>query len=287
VISTSNAPPPTTSQTTIAGDTLSYSSYGVWTDTSTNPNGVSGVFSTGTKTPLNAMPRSGTASYVGGASALAITAGAAGTPLTGTFKATADFGNATVAGGMTMSQVGANGALTPYDSYSFNAGFALTDHVSGTAPIFIGAVTAANNKALTGNAQGTFFGPQGQEIGGTFALQGGGTSVIGAFGGTATTPPQPPAGLAGTLTATVDFSNRTAGGGMTAALSSASMSSATAFAPGASVFSGSSSRAGATGTAISGTTGGALFGAPAATTAGVFTAGGGTSAIGAFGGAKH
>jgi hypothetical protein len=36
---------------------------------------------------------------------------------------------------------------------------------------------------MTGNATGNFYGPSAQEIGGTFALTGGGASYLGAFGG--------------------------------------------------------------------------------------------------------
>jgi hypothetical protein len=289
VLSASNVPPPTTSPVTIAGDTLSFSSFGVWTDTSTNPDGVSGVFASGTKTSSNAMPRSGSASYAGSANGLAVNAGARGIPLAGAFNASVDFGNAMVTGGMTMSQVGANGALTPYDSYSFKAGFALIDNVSGTAPIFIGAVTAANNKALTGNAQGTFFGPQAQEIGGTFALQGGGTTVVGAFGGTATTPlPGAPAGIFtggagfGASTVAVNMSNVTSGSiGLTPTASVASSTSA--FAPSSPAFTSVASGT----TTPAGAASGAFFGANAAQTGGVLVPGSASTAVAAFGGAKH
>jgi hypothetical protein len=188
----------------------------------------------------------------------------------------------TVAGGVIMNQVGAGGAQTPYDSYAFTAGFA------ANSPHFSGTMTAANNTALSGVTSGSLYGPQGQEIGGSFALQGGGTSVVGAFGGSTTaTPPQ---AFTGTSNVAVDFSNRSVTGTMALA-GSASMASSPAgtisLSGGSASFSGALSSAGTTGTASGGATG-ALFGAGAATTSGVFTAsGGGTTAIGAFGGAKH
>jgi hypothetical protein len=189
-----------------------------------------------------------------------------------------------VTGGMTMSQVGANGALTPYDSYSFKAGFALLDTVSGTAPIFIGAVTAANNKALAGNAQGTFFGPQAQEIGGTFALQGGGTTVVGAFGGTATTPL--PAAPAGTFTGSADFGARTVS--VSAALPSSSISGGTLSAAGTLSSSPAFTAVAAAGTTTpAGAVSGAFFGTNPAQIGGVLVPGSASMAVAAFGGAKH
>ena len=41
----------------------------------------------------------------------------------------------------------------------------------------------ASNVAMTGTATGKFYGPTAQEIGGTFAVTGGGASYFGAFGG--------------------------------------------------------------------------------------------------------
>ena len=178
--------------------------------------------------------------------------------------------------------MGLNGSLTPYDSYSFNAGFA------SNSPNFAGVATAANNKALTGSAQGALFGPQGQEIGGTLSLQGGGTTVIGAFGGTATTPL--PGALAGTLTGAADFGAHTSAGsvssvtGGSGTLSAAgTLSSTPAFAPSTPAFT---SVAAGTTTSASATSG-AFFGANAAQIGGVLAPGATTAGVAAFGGAKH
>jgi hypothetical protein len=121
------------------------------------------------------MPRSGSASYAGGASGLAVTAGAAGTPLSGTFNATADFGNATVTGGLAMNKVGANGVLTPYDSMS-SGPITLS---SGTSTFSGSAVT----KTGTGATGGALFGPTAATTAGVFGAAGANTTVAGAFGG--------------------------------------------------------------------------------------------------------
>jgi len=264
---------------TITGGALSYSEYGIWNQPGANPT--SGAFVTGTETPAGAMPKTGTASYAGGAIGMA-TNGTTSTQLAGTFNATADFGHMSVVGGMNMNQIGAGGAQTPYDNYAFSAGFA------ANSSHFSGSMTAANNTALSGIASGSLYGAQAQEIGGTFALQGGGTSVTGAFGGS-TTGMQPTA-FTGSSNVAADFGSRNVTGTMTLTGPAGSANSpmgTISLSGGTASFSGALSSAGATGTAVSGTTSGALFGAAAATTSGVFTTGGTTSTIGAFGGAKH
>src|SRR6185437_7823858 len=253
---------------TFAVGTLSYTSYGVWSQPGANP--ASGAVAAVTQTPAAAMPKTGSASYTGGAVGMATT-GTTATALAGAFNATADFGHMTVVGGMTMNQTAADGTQSLYDSYAFNAAF-----TGGTAQ-FSGTVTAANNKALSGTTIGALSGPQGQEIGGTFALQGGGTGVSGAFGGS-TTGTQPTT-VSGFSSAPVDFSTRTstglpllavggAPGNQTGiiALQPGIVSVATpgpsAFPPSSGAFSGSSS-AGAG--AVSGTVSSTFFG-PASTT---------------------
>jgi hypothetical protein len=277
---TSTGQLPAASAQTITGGALSYSAYGIWNQPGANPMG--GAFATGIETTTSAMPKTGTANYAGGASGVA-TSGTASVQLSGSFNATADFGHMTVAGNINMNQTGAGGVQTPYDSYAFNAGFAAGN------PHFSGTMTAANNTALSGVTSGSFYGSQAQEIGGTFALQGGGTSVIGAYGGS--TMATQPTAITGTSSVGVDFSNRTVSGtlALTTPIGTANSPSGTiSLSGGAATFAGTISSPGTTGTALGGTTSGALFGPAAATTSGVFTASGaGATTIGAFGGAKH
>jgi hypothetical protein len=275
-----------------AGGALTYTSYGMWNIPGANP--VSGAVAAVTQTPAAAMPKTGTASYAGGAVGMATT-GTTSTSLTGAFNATADFSHMTVVGGMTMNQTAADGTQTLYDSYAFNAGFA-----AATAQ-FSGTITAANNKALRGTTSGALSGPQGQDIGGTFALQGGGTSVSGAFGGSATGTQ--PTTFSGLSTVAVDFSTRSSSGlpglaiggaagnqtgtiALQPGVSGGAFTGQIAFSPGTGTFSGPSSST-STG-AASGAVGGSLVGPNSNTTSGTFgVAGGGTTVAGAFGAPKH
>jgi transferrin binding protein len=262
------------SQGAVTGGALNYSSFGIWSE----PGGTTGAFTTGTPTPTNALPMTGKATYTGGAVGTA-SDGTTSTQLAGAFAATTDFGNRTVAGGVTLNQVGAGGASTPYDSYNFNA------NLAANSSNFSGAMTAVNNKAMSGTTIGSIIGPQGQEMAGGFSLQGGGTTVVGSYGGSTTAQaPTPVAGsFTGSFSGAVNFTaNAPSTSGMTAATGTLTLQSA-------NTISGTISGTGKSTlpSALTGTVTGSLFG-PAAAIAGMSPLSGGTTtAIGAFGGAKH
>jgi hypothetical protein len=166
-------------------DSLSFSDYGVWQHNvaADGTAQATGVFASGQDTPAGAMPTTGTATYTGGAVGLA-TNGTATFGLVGTSNVTADFGNRNVSGTLTLTaQDNTGNALGAWNTLAFsNAAIAPASNK------FAGTIASTSNSALTpnavsGNVQGAFFGPTANEVGGVFAVAGGTTRAVGAFGG--------------------------------------------------------------------------------------------------------
>jgi hypothetical protein len=167
---------------------LSFSLYGIWEGTDdTTKQPVVGAFATAGEgsqaAPFSSLPKTGTAVYIGKALAVANTGGNI-THLDGTSDFNANFAtmmlSATV--NLTNAQTGAAFSTLNYAPASIVAG------TGGQAAVG-SSVTSADGK-LAGTAQTTFFGAanpaQGTippEIGSTFSVSGGGTSVVGAAGG--------------------------------------------------------------------------------------------------------
>jgi hypothetical protein len=113
------------------------------------------------------MPKTGTASYQGSTVAQVTSGGTTGT-VTGNAALAADFGKGTVTGNFTNFA----GAKSLAD---------LTMNATIAGNSFAGAVQSTDG-ALTGNGTGAFRGPQYNEVSGTYAVGGGTTSAVGAFG---------------------------------------------------------------------------------------------------------
>lgn len=152
-----------------------YQSFGVWADAS-NPSTASiGVISAGAATAGSAIPTSGLATYTGMAGGIYVDASDNVFLTYADLNVGANFvtrqlnfsttGTANLDNNASMSSLNMSGTL------SYNAG----------TNAFSGVVTSTNS--MTGTANGRFYGPAAQEIGGVFFVEGSAGGYGGAFGG--------------------------------------------------------------------------------------------------------
>lgn len=166
---------------------LDWTAFGWW---DVYPGGVNPVatehhsqFVTGFQTPGNAVPTSGSATYIGDTFGTV-----SGEPLHGTASLQADFGNHTITGTLTDMIVGDpwwSGAF-PWNSVSLSASFAAGQSgFSGTTAVTSSPGTYAALMAnATGTIVGSFFGPSAQEIGAVWTLFDGTNAATGTIGAT-------------------------------------------------------------------------------------------------------
>lgn len=162
-----------------------YQTFGAWATTAGTGIGNIGVITAGAETAGAAVPAVGAFTFNGVAAGLY--ADSAGLPffVTSTMSAVTNFAArsiafATTGTGTTTDFI----VVTPKPSLDM-AG--TLSYAAGTNQ-FTGAVTTVGggvgNAAMTGDATGKFYGPAAQEIGGTFGVTGGGTTIyMGGFGG--------------------------------------------------------------------------------------------------------
>lgn len=171
-----------------------YQTYGVWTEFETISSGQSGTFSAGLVSQQDAIPSQGSATYTGtvigdyvgdATTAGNITTGGHYTA-TADMTAVADFDNSNIAFTTTNTKLSAdfeNVLNTPELDLSGQ----LT--ISSTTNQFTGTIdNSATGGDLTGDTVGRFYGPEAEELGGTFSLSDGSAGPItetytGAFGG--------------------------------------------------------------------------------------------------------
>ncbi len=162
-----------------------YQTFGVWSTGSGTSSGTAGAASIGAETAGSAIPVTGTGSFTGISGGQYVDSAGNSTIVGSQMTATANFASRSIAFATTNSN-------TSPDLVTFTSNPNL--NTSGTLTYdpgvnkFSGALTTvgggASNAAMTGNATGKFYGPTAQEIGGTFAVSGGGTTgYLGAFGG--------------------------------------------------------------------------------------------------------
>jgi len=159
-----------------------YQSFGVWVTGQSLGAGTIGAATYGN--PLTTLPTTGTATFTGLSSAVAITGTNSAGFATANMSASVDYCAQTVVIStsnttLTNSIVARNITSTtsaPQLNYSGLLVF------TGSGTMFNGNITTTGG--MTGTAQGQLYGPNAEEIGGTFSATGAGvTSLIGAFGG--------------------------------------------------------------------------------------------------------
>jgi len=157
-----------------------FQTFGVWDRTTTTTAFDAGAFSLGNATPGAAIPTVGTATFTGLANGFVATTGGQAFFTTATMTANANFGTQSIAFSTTNTQTVSltNGVTGAAPQFNLTGTFT---YIPGNN-LFAGALATPGN-AMTGTGTGRFFGPQAQEIGGNYNLSGGGSSMIGAFGG--------------------------------------------------------------------------------------------------------
>lgn len=166
---------------------LSWSTYGAWAiyEGDSKPARFA-AFVTGYRTPLAAVPKTGTATFTGSVTGQVFYPQAGGTngigreALSGDAALQANFGSGTITGSLTNMRAGSD----PWNSVS------LQGTISTAANAFSGASTATSapggvtalSSAATGTFSGLFFGPIAQELGAVWTLFDGTKTATGAFG---------------------------------------------------------------------------------------------------------
>jgi hypothetical protein len=156
-----------------------YQSFGVWTTGAGTGAGTYGSASAGSPTPAGSIPTSGTAIYVGYAGGRHVAGDGSYFFTLATLQTSANFATRQLGFQTNFTEQTPN-LLT--SSLNNNLNMTGTLSYSAGSNQFSGAVSTAGG--MTGTAQGRFYGPAAQEIGGTFSVTGPGVqSYGGAFGG--------------------------------------------------------------------------------------------------------
>lgn len=166
---------------------LSWTTYGDWgtSEGSGKPTRF-GSFVTGYRTPLAAVPKTGTASFTGSVAGQVFVPQAGSDNgigryfLSGDAALQANFGSGTIAGSLTNMRAGGN----TWNSVS------LQGTISSASNAFSGTSAASNapggvlglSGAATGTFAGHFFGPSAQELGAVWTLFDGTKTAQGSFG---------------------------------------------------------------------------------------------------------
>lgn len=157
-----------------------YQTYGAWGGYGSAGTSTSNAFSVGSPTPISGMPASGTAVFVGNSGGIAADTSGNAYIYSSSMAASVNFGSRQInyatsgslaSGPATGNAVVSAPGLNMTGTMSYGAG----------ANSFSGSVRAANG--TSGPISGQFYGPNANEIGGTYATAGPAGVVIGGFGG--------------------------------------------------------------------------------------------------------
>jgi hypothetical protein len=183
--------------------TLKYTAAGVWGYSPGGGISYAGMAATGSGTPIANVPTAGSASYSGTTVGIYFVPSGTGTistgALSGDIVVTVNFGTGAVSGTLSgmATKPADGGASTAWNDVALSADVKrLTNNASFIGTTSTGGAPAGSGKAgfssaATGGLGGAFFGPNADEIGGTWALTdpgaaGGGKTAFGAFGASST-----------------------------------------------------------------------------------------------------
>lgn len=154
-----------------------YQTFGIWeTNRDSTTSRKFGAMSVGT--PTTAIPSSGTAAFTGYATGSYVSAAGTGTTVFADLTVGANFGTQTLTFNTANTQTSSDW-LTFTAKSDLNLNGTLT-YAPGTNS-FTGSVNS--NGGLAGNSTGQFYGPNAEELGGVFLLQGSGVETYaGAYG---------------------------------------------------------------------------------------------------------
>ena len=155
-----------------------YQTFGIWETGRDSPTTRKfGAMSVG-NTVDTAIPTTGTATFTGYATGSYVNAAGAGTTVFADLTVGADFGNRSLTFNTSNTQTSSN-----WVDFASNSGLDLNGTLTYAAGTnrFTGSV--ASDGGLTGNSTGQFYGPNAEELGGVFLLQGSGVETYaGAYG---------------------------------------------------------------------------------------------------------
>lgn len=167
----------------VGAEPFNWASYGIWsTLTVESPSGDEffdgGALSFGVLTPLSGMPTTGTANYtIGFMNGLYVDSSTDNFTLSGAANMTVNFNTRAITGQFSSINVvplGAAGPVTSFGNIDFSATLS-ANNFSGNA------TSSGTGQSLNGPLQGSFYGPTGQEAGGTFFITGGDEHAVGGF----------------------------------------------------------------------------------------------------------
>jgi hypothetical protein len=154
-----------------------YQTYGVWVTGQGTGSGSVGAASVGSVTPTTGIPATGTGSFTGNSIGMYVNSSGQAFYTAATMTANANFSTQAVAfnttGTTTVNLATGVSASAP----TLN----LASNMTNSGGTIAGTITSGSG--MSGAATGKFYGPTAQEIGGTYALTGGGSSMFGGFGG--------------------------------------------------------------------------------------------------------
>jgi hypothetical protein len=158
-----------------------YQTFGVWSQETSASSFQFGAISAGAATPGGSIPTVGNPTFTGIAAGSYVDATGARFGTSANMSAVVDFGAHSIAFSTTNTVTmpfGVTGTTT--GAPNLNLSGTLT-YTAGTNQFAGGVATPGNT--LTGTANGRFFGPAAEEIGGLYSAAGGGATMTGAFGG--------------------------------------------------------------------------------------------------------
>ena len=156
-----------------------YQTYGAW-GAYGNATTSSNAVSVGSATPVTGLPATGSYTFTGGASGYYTDPSKLAYVTNATMTATASFDSRVVNFNTTGTYISGSPAGNAIPASDLNLAGTLT--IASGANKLSGNVTTVNG--MTGNANGKFYGPTANEVGGTFAVSGSGLGTfVGGFGG--------------------------------------------------------------------------------------------------------
>lgn len=161
-----------------------YQTFGVWEaglDSNTRTLGAMTVGSTVTP----AIPPSGKPTFIGQVAGSYVNADGMAQAVLADLKVDADFGNQTLAFTTLNSRTS-----TDWESTDFvrNTDLDMTGTQTSFGTSFTVSLKTSSTLSLSGESTGQFYGPNAEELGGTFFLQGTGGTYTGAYGAAQLTP---------------------------------------------------------------------------------------------------
>jgi len=156
-----------------------YQTYGAWGSYG-NATTSANAISVGNATPVTGLPATGSYTFTGGASGYYTDPNKLAYVTNANMTATASFDSRTVNFNTTGTNISGSPSGSTVPASDLNLTGTLT--ITAGANKLSGTVTTVNG--MSGNANGKFYGPIANEVGGTYAVSGSGLgSFVGGFGG--------------------------------------------------------------------------------------------------------